>query len=415
MKYLLTLISCVFIIIACSDESDGMGPKQPPTDIKDSAARTVIVYMSAENDLSPIALDDLQEMAEGTAGISPDMNLVAFVDLASKSRLPYIAKISNGKIVKDNSYVCNADFLSCDPEMMYETLSWIMKHYPASSYGLVLWGHATGWVISNDTVADATQNRSTAGMNKAYGVDTGNNTADFGNAKWMNITQMAKVFERLPSKFDFLFADCCCFQCVESAYELRNTVEYIVGSPAEIPGEGAPYSTVVPEMFKSGNIEECCSGIVDIYNGHPTEFNGRHTPLSVIKTAETENLAMATRLLLPEINASTESGTFTTDNVIYYFSSKRERFMYDMNDIIRTNVSEASYIQWKEALERTVVYRKSSSKWDTNGYVNFWDFTVTEEKYGGISMFIPMEKYDAAGLDLNIKIKQMQWWDKVFR
>ncbi|NPD92776.1 clostripain-related cysteine peptidase [Xylanibacter muris] len=412
MKYLLTLIICVFAIVACSDENETGDSIPYPSEFHDSVSRTVIVYMSAENDLSQIALDDLQEMAEGSTKISPNTNLVAFVDLADKNKFPYIVKISNGEIVRDVFYNNDSDFLSCDPEKMYEILLWTMKRYPASSYGLVLWGHATGWVISNDTIADTY--KSVSGMNKAYGIDTGNNTTDFSNARWMNITQMAKVLERLPERFDFLFADCCCFQCVESAYELRNTAKYIVGSPAEIPGEGAPYSTVVPEMFKSENIEECCFGIVDRYNEHTTDY-GRHTPLSVIKTEELENLAMATRYLLHEINTEIGTGTFTTNNVIYYFSSKRERFMYDMNDIVRANTSESTYRQWKDVLGRTVIHRKSSNRWDTNGYVNFRDFTVTEEKYGGISMFIPMKEYDEAGLDLNIKIKQMQWWDKVFK
>ena len=40
----------------------------------------------------------------------------------------------------------------------------------------------------------------------------------------------------------FIFADCCNFMCLESIYELRQVADYIIGSPAEIPEIGAPYT-----------------------------------------------------------------------------------------------------------------------------------------------------------------------------
>ena len=45
-------------------------------------------------------------------------------------------------------------------------------------------------------------------------------------------------------------------QCVESAYALRGAVEWIIASLAEIPGNGALYSTLVPRFFQNdGTIE----------------------------------------------------------------------------------------------------------------------------------------------------------------
>ena len=43
-------------------------------------------------------------------------------------------------------------------------------------------------------------------------------------------------------------------QSVEVAYELRDCSEYFIGSPTEIPGPGAPYKAVVPEMFTETNL-----------------------------------------------------------------------------------------------------------------------------------------------------------------
>ena len=50
-------------------------------------------------------------------------------------------------------------------------------------------------------------------------------------------------------------------QCVESAYALRGAVEWIIASLAEIPGNGALYSTLVPRFFQNDGTVE----IIDLY------------------------------------------------------------------------------------------------------------------------------------------------------
>lgn len=56
----------------------------------------------------------------------------------------------------DTYYNNDTDFYASDPERMYETLHWIMTRYPAETYGLVLWGHASGWVIEKDSISPLT-------------------------------------------------------------------------------------------------------------------------------------------------------------------------------------------------------------------------------------------------------------------
>ena len=46
----------------------------------------------------------------------------------------------------------------------------------------------------------------------------------------------------------FIMADCCNFMCLENLYELRDVCDYIIGSPAEIPAQGAPYYDIVPSL-----------------------------------------------------------------------------------------------------------------------------------------------------------------------
>ena len=41
---------------------------------------------------------------------------------------------------------------------------------------------------------------------------------------------------------------------------------------------------------------------------------------------------------------------------------------------------------------------------------SFYDFTVTEEAYGGVSMFFPLEKYNNGITNFNKDIKKMGWY-----
>ena len=140
MKYLLTAF-CALLLFSCSKDDDK--PITPPL-----ASRTVIIYISGDNDLSSFALDDLEEMTEASKLIDSKNHLVVFFDNASTREMPYIAELKNGEVVKDTGLQFSEDFYASDPEKMREILTYIMQRYPAKSYGIDLWGHGSGWFIT---------------------------------------------------------------------------------------------------------------------------------------------------------------------------------------------------------------------------------------------------------------------------
>ena len=88
------------MVTACSkDEDNSSTPPEP-------ARRTVIIYMSGENNLTYYIQSDLNEMMEGRKQVTANENLVVFVDKASISEKPYIAKIDeNGVMEKLYEYM----------------------------------------------------------------------------------------------------------------------------------------------------------------------------------------------------------------------------------------------------------------------------------------------------------------------
>ena len=364
------------------------------------AERTVLVYMAGENGLTSYINDELKEMMFGSKSIGNN-NLLVYVDRGGgSSELPYLARIKDGKLgdsisIADMS-ISKQDEYACDPKVMESVIRYAFQKFPSrnNDYGLVLWGHACGWMIETDSIPYTAMGR------KAYGIDNGNNgSSDYG--KWMNIPTMAKLLSKLPH-LTFIFADCCNFQCLEDAYELRNVTDYIIGSPAEIPGVGAPYKTVVPAMFETNTFY---TSIVDRY--YEQRAGGHDLPLSVIKTDKMEDLANATRIVLKSFAGQFEGSYPNMDDVIHYYYTYR---FYDANDFVLKYASESDYQAWKQAFDQVVIYKKMGKEWMTNHSWSayYQDFEMTEEKYGGVSMFVPQSW--SGYYQYNRDIKQMKWY-----
>ena len=78
--------------VACSKDDDTNDFVPQPTE------RTVIVYMSGENRLSPYIDYNLKEMKEGSLKIGKDDCLLVYVDKSKRSELPWMARIRDGQV-----------------------------------------------------------------------------------------------------------------------------------------------------------------------------------------------------------------------------------------------------------------------------------------------------------------------------
>lgn len=421
MNRLIIAIIGIFVCCSCSKKDDQEPIPEPVIQ------HTVLVYMSGENNLSKDSrypnesylTDDLEEMKEGSYLLSKDQRLIAFIDSVGTNNYPHIVEIENGKATE--VYRFNSEFYASDPQKFREIVKWTMDHYPSEDYALVLWGHATGWAVSNDTIASARKYTRAYGQDKGWDINSSENKNN--PEKWMNITQMAKALEGLP-KLKYIFADCCCFMCVESAYELRNVADYLIGSPAEIPGEGAPYHEMVPKLFSKSTTfyMDICDTyydyLIEAYQTSPYIDNsansyliGNSVPLSVIDLSKMENLAQATNKVLKSF-ATNNPEVLNLDNLPFYFAYDKPA-MYDMKSVIQKYAPSADYSQWLSVYNSAVVYSQFSKKWMTaypKIYNNFDSFPTDETVYGCVSMFFPQNDYDASYYKYNARIKNYQWY-----
>ena len=346
--------------------------------------------------------------------------LIVFVDsLNSQSDkgTPYIVELHGGKAYTVKRYP--SDFYSSDPNSFSEVLQTMMKTAPAESYGLVLWGHASGWAVTSDTIAASSSRR-------AYGWDYGRD-GNLDGSKWMNITQMARALDGLP-EFDFIFADCCMMMGLEVGYELRHATHYLIGSPAEIPGNGAPYQLLVPYLFEKDSA--MYRGIVDTYYDYYYQeyllnsgLKGHSLPLSVIDTHYLEELAAETRDILPVFVPTYPNFLNLNNSGVAFYWYMSAPMMYDVRAVVKRNVDEETFEKWDAMFHKAVPYSRMSMRWMTiypNLEIRFNSFVDDLSIYGCVSMYIPSAQgaYNGGTYDFNRTCFNFEWhramaWDRM--
>ena len=420
MKHFLIFIGALLLLISCKkDDSLSSLPR-----------RTVLVYMSGENNLSPYADADIREMIEGRKSVADNENLIIYVDHALQNEKPFIARITKDQNHPvDTLYRFSEDHYSSDPQKLQQVLQWVVNNCPASEdYGLVFWGHANGWIIEDETIPTSSAPR------RAYGVDNGRNASSGSlvlKGPWLNIPTLRQVLENVNKKWKFIFFDCCNMQCAEVAYELRNLCYYMIASPAEITGVGAPYEKIVPDMFIH-DVKTMCESIVNDYHAQRTNRYGTVTvdgecqlPLCAIRSNKMQALADATRAIMPQV-ATYIAQEGATDGLTFYYNYGKEQgfevvfpeeedVLYDMNMVIKRALSEetSAYNTWKTAFDAAIYHVQPFMLWHSNciHFERFADANIEEQ--GCMSMFFPLSKYSNVSHTYTQDIQQMQWYQAV--
>lgn len=391
------LICCiVFALFSCKDDKD-IEPAKPGVIVpEDSCDLAVIVYIAAENSLGrpnpwknnkSFADLDIDEMISAANDIPLDKRLLIYYDSPAQPQLLEINR-QQGKVVLEKRIEEN----SADAITFEKILKHITTQYPSRHQALVMWSHASGWI---------------PGPNKSFAIDNlTNSTSDKGSE--IDIPDLRQAIENLNLHFDYIMFDACFMQCIETAYELRKTTDYIIASPAEIPGDGAPYNLIMPMLMAPS--EDNCKAIVDTYFNAYWGNDG--AVLSVIKTAELDSLLSLTRELCPDYyTLAPELNTYGIQPYcvfVEYSSWKPEYF--DMGSVMNRMLSQSDYSLWLEQLDKTVINKHFTGRWLS--IYESWTFSpyiIDSEHVALTSIFVPNTKYDM-NTSYNEAIKHTQWY-----
>lgn len=387
----LPVVACLLAAISvllpgCTDTLEP--PEEPDPVPREKVERTVIVYMVADNSISNQVENDTTEMVKAKHLIPSGVNVVVYLD--DRTHRPAIYELSRkGGLRLWKQYA--EELNSTDADVMYDVLHEIKHYFPANHYGLTLWSHGSGWIPEKQSV-----------RRKSFGEDWHRGTSASAKTE-MEIPVLRDVLARLP-KLDYIFFDACFMQSIEVAYELRHEANYIIGSPAEIPGPGAPYDVILRALCRS-DVKGIVDGYVDTY---PTDDTYVGVLLSCIDCAQLSGLAEATGQLLKPFYMGGEELSSYNGFLPYCTDYWKYTYCYDMRTTMRRLLTDGDYNAWMEMFDLAVPFHSLSEthRWFSVFCTN--PVVSDPECYGGVSMFLPRSTYDFYGW--NTDFQRTAWY-----
>ncbi len=397
--YIVLLSAMLAIGLASCDNHDDPTP-EPEPEPEAIASRTVLVYQVASNNsLDNLSTDDLKEMLRGAAdGAIPEGGrLMVYNHRASGN--PYLIEVTAAGA--DTLLTYSTDIPSVSSDRMLEVFADVAELATAEDYGLILWGHGTGWL--QDGIPDAISPEV-----KSYG---GQGPRPL---QWMNITTLAATVAASPVPMSFVYFDCCHMASVEVAYELRNATDIIAGSVSELPGEGMPYHLTLPYFFtpEQADIVGAARTTFEYYNEwytigkrpecSPSSFSGRYTAMSVFYTEPLDDLADITAAIYnaspdayPERFVPQRFGRSATGLRDYFFDYEQyvETLCLDQSGNERFDGAAAMLAEFRSVLERCVVYK------DTMPFLYGGSYSMLH--YCGLSTYISPDKDSLSAKNYN--------------
>lgn len=374
-------------LVSCSGD-DAPPCFDPPIEAGDEAEQMLLVYIAGDNNLAGDAQDDLQELLDAAVMVPHNCYLLAFVD---DKKNPRVLRFFNNAGKGDYDTVRNFDgeLSSCNSQNMSDILEWVLSHFPSKSYDLILWSHGSGWLYDDERKLEQF----------SFGIDDVNSAGD--SKRRVYIEELAAVLEGLPMQPHRLMFDACLMQCVEVAYTLRNSADWIIASPAEIPAAGAPYEYMVPLFFDpSATVQELLDAYVVSY-----EDTNMGAVLSAVRCDLLEELAAATAAVVKKHFC--KGGNVDCSAALAYLpggkfsSSVKMPDFFDAASVVWGCLSAVEYEEWRSVLDRVVPYRSATDRF----YSELKSvYVYLREPWCGISMYMPREggKYTSLNKDFAV-------------
>ena len=347
--------------------------------------RNILFYIGGDSNLAPEAYDKINKIRSGW---QPGMGeMIIYVDHSVDGAcLLRITEVKGNEYFRLDTIQYYGAENSADHTVLSRAINRIKQDYPADSYGMILFSHASGLLPEGMLVNPRSIVRDDAVVREME-------YYDFAAA--------------IPDKqFDFIIIEACLMADVMSMYELRNKAEYVLASSAEIvsPGFTNIYDKEIMGLYDTkNNVSSILSGFVQSYY----DIMKNSITMSIIKMDEMENLASVTKSILKGIDiddTNLDVDEIQTFDRPRYLSGKPYSRYFDFAHIMENLVSSSDYKMFNTQMEKTVVWKASSSSFllNQNGfYINH---------HCGLTTYIEQTVYP----ELKAAYRNSSWYKAVY-
>ena len=350
--FIIGLTPLLLLLTSCAPEVE---IPTPP------AAHTLLVYMAGDNNLSLETTQKIKAIAKGFH--DTDNHLLIYQDynhttLTTPSPTPVLLKLEATGAhtpARIDTVMRYAHENSASAAVFGRVLTDVATHYPATTHGLLLFSHGTGWLPKGTFLHP-----------RSITVDTKNE---------MELSAMAAAIP--DGHFEYIIFEACLMAGVEVAYELRTKTNYLVASSAEIisPGFTPIYPQIIPYLFEpTPNL----IAFTAQFHAHVSALSGlyRSSTMSVIATQALETLKQQVLPVLAQTNQPqlTQIQEYNRNAPLLYF---------DLDHYMKLAASPAQYRQFEQTLNIVVPYKAATPS-----------FVGTPIKHhGGLTIYLRQTQY----------------------
>lgn len=361
--YGIFLALCLFVV-SCQKEVANEAPAM-------AQGHTMILFMQGDNGLESFMDTNLQRVLTAFPLLPEDARVVVFYDRGNYTRLTelYVDDgMTKQKLIREFS----SSRSTVDPVFVKEVFEIVEEEVPSKSYGLILSSHGGGWVPADlfDSYILGTASSSSHAKLMFYGQD---------GYECMETPELVDAMSGIH--FKYILFDACFMASVEALYDLRNSADYIIASPAEVMAYGFPYEEIVPLLFRADHgLEMVCKSFM-------THYEGESGTISLVNCSGLDGLASA----MFDVYGVCDDDVDVS--AIQYYDGFPVPLYYDLEQYAEQLTSDSDVLdRFRNALSKTVIFSGYTpmfySGYGNAGYIEL-------PRSCGLTCHVPQTGHDA--------------------
>lgn len=346
------LLTVVLLSDACSrQEESGYNPPA-------MADRCVVLYMPGRN-LDYFYRQNLDGIVRAVSATVPGNGRMLVCWQPDNSRTAVLQEIyynTRSRQCETLTLKEYGTFAAESPSSVAALLADAVAAAPARQYGLIIGCHGKAWIPASSGALPRSRRADSAAADVWTPAAGAKPTRSFGDTGHeLDITELASVLEALPFRFDYLIFDDCFMASIETLYDLRHAIDYVVASPCEIMAAGFPYDRILPHLFDDEELRpqlgEICREFWNFYQNDWNTISGNEQSgcISLTVMSELEALASEMRRVVEAPKTDFELSE------LQYYKGGTTKLFYDLGHYVQLSCGDQGTIDTFEAqLERAV-------------------------------------------------------------
>ena len=339
IKILIGFLLIAFGLASCS--------KEDPLEVLPTAERTIFVYMPWSSDLLSYFNTNLEDLETSIVEnrIQTDRFIVFLSESATEASL-FELKYEHGKVTRVplKSYT--------DPPFttaagITAILNDVVSVSETERYAMIIGSHGVGWIPVSSVLSR------TAGFRLHW--EDNNLTRFFGgkSARYQtDITTLAQGIAGAGLHMEYILFDDCYMSNVETAYDLKEVTNYLIGCPTEVIVYGFPYHLIGEHLAGTVDYEGVAEGFYQFYSDYTA------APYGTVSVTDCSQLDALTAVMR-EINRQYPDPLSDTQTAeIQRMDGYTPVLFFDLGDYVARLCGDPVLLsRFEEQLERAVPAR----------------------------------------------------------